>query len=112
MAGRTKRTAPRRPSKGLAAGVLLVLGATAAVLPSAASAASAGSGQPRLTAPGPVARTVFGTSWPVYHHDGLGSGADPTGTNLSPAVAACHRHLSHLPESSEIQKSLASGPLR
>jgi hypothetical protein len=41
-----------------------------------------------VTAPGPVAHTVFGTSWPVYHHDGLGSGADPTGTNLSPAVAA------------------------
>ncbi len=36
----------------------------------------------------PVAHTVFGTSWPVYHHDGLGSGADPTSTNLSPAVAA------------------------
>ncbi len=32
--------------------------------------------------------TVFGTSWPVYHHDGLGSGADPTATNLSPATPA------------------------
>ena len=34
------------------------------------------------------AHTVFGTSWPVYHHDGLGSGADPTSTNLSPRRAA------------------------
>ncbi|HEY5024726.1 MAG TPA: PQQ-binding-like beta-propeller repeat protein [Acidimicrobiales bacterium] len=33
-------------------------------------------------------RTVFGTSWPVYHQDGLGSGADPTATNLSPAIPA------------------------
>jgi hypothetical protein len=36
---------------------------------------------------GPTAHTVFGTSWPVYHHDGLGSGVDPTSTNLSPAAA-------------------------
>jgi PQQ-like domain len=35
-----------------------------------------------------MAHTVFGTSWPVYHHDGLGSGADPTSTNLSPATPA------------------------
>jgi outer membrane protein assembly factor BamB len=33
-------------------------------------------------------RTVFGTNWPVYHHDGLGTGVDPTGTNLSPAAPA------------------------
>jgi outer membrane protein assembly factor BamB len=32
--------------------------------------------------------TVFGGSWPQYHHDGLGSGADPTGTDLSPASHA------------------------
>ncbi len=49
--------------------------------PSAAgAAASAG--------PGPVPHTVFGTAWPVYHHDGLGSGFDPTSTNLSPATPA------------------------
>jgi outer membrane protein assembly factor BamB len=35
-----------------------------------------------------AAHTVFGTDWPVYHHDGLGSGNDPTSTNLSPATAA------------------------
>jgi len=53
--------------------------AVAAGLPSgAAAAASSGS----------VPHTVFGTAWPVYHHDGLGSGFDPTSTDLSPAAPA------------------------
>jgi hypothetical protein len=44
----------------------------------------AGAGPPA----GRVAHTAFGSDWPVYHHDGLGSGADPAGTNLSPATPA------------------------
>jgi hypothetical protein len=65
----------------LACGALVVACASvlAAGFPSAGAAASSR---------GPVPHTVFGTSWPVYHHDGLGSGVDPTSTNLSPAVAA------------------------
>jgi hypothetical protein len=31
---------------------------------------------------------VFGSNWPVYHHDSLGRGVDPTNTNLSPAKPA------------------------
>jgi hypothetical protein len=57
--------------------------ACATVLVAALPAASAAE-----SSPGPVPHTVFGTSWPVYHHDGLGSGVDPTATNLSPATAA------------------------
>jgi len=64
----------------LVAGALLVACSTVvvAVLPSAATPA----------ARAVPAHTVFGTSWTVYHHDGLGSGVDPTNTNLSPATPA------------------------
>ena len=82
MAGRIRPTGRRRAVKALAAVALVFSGAVAAaVVPSAATASTA-------SAAGPIGHTVFGTSWPVYHHDGLGSGADPTSTNLSPAVAA------------------------
>jgi hypothetical protein len=30
----------------------------------------------------------FGSDWPVYHHDGLGSGGDPAGTRLNPVHGA------------------------
>jgi hypothetical protein len=33
-------------------------------------------------------RAVFGSDWPVYHQDALGSGVDPTGTDLTPATSA------------------------
>ena len=62
----------------------LLVGRVGRVAASAASAAAACRREPS----GPVAHTVFGTSWPVYHHDGLGSGADPTSTNLSPGAPA------------------------
>ncbi len=89
MAGRTRRGARRRVPKDVAVGALLVLGATTtAVLPSAASPAAVAATVAAAPGPNPVAHTVFGTSWPVYHHDGLGSGADPTSTNLTPAVPA------------------------
>jgi len=52
----------------------------AVVLPSVGAAAPAGRAA--------VAHTVFGSNWTVYHHDGLGSGVDATGTDLSPATAA------------------------
>ncbi len=35
-----------------------------------------------------VQQTGFGSDWPVYHQDGLGSGVDPAGTNLAPAAPA------------------------
>ncbi len=31
---------------------------------------------------------AFGSDWPAYHHDGLGTGVDQSGTDLSPARAA------------------------
>ena len=40
-----------------------------------------------------VAHFSFGSDWPQYHHDGLGSGVDPSGTNLSPARAAWNTGL-------------------
>ena len=37
---------------------------------------------------GNPAASGFGSDWPVYHHDGLGSGVDPSGADLSsPQVA-------------------------
>ncbi len=42
-----------------------------------------GAAQPRTSGP-----DVFTSDWPVYHHDGLGGGTDPAGTDLSPASAA------------------------
>jgi hypothetical protein len=34
------------------------------------------------------AASAFGSDWPVFHHDALGSGVDPAGTSLSPASSA------------------------
>jgi outer membrane protein assembly factor BamB len=65
----------------LAAALMVVGAAVVAMLPAATPAAGAVSRSA-------VSHTVFGTSWPVYHHDGLGSGNDPTSTDLSPASAA------------------------
>jgi hypothetical protein len=68
---------------GALAAALVVTSATVlvAAFPLASSAAaSAGRAA--------VSHTVFGSSWPVYHHDGLGSGVDPTNTNLTPTVPA------------------------
>ena len=48
------------------------------------SAAGRRARRPSAQTAQPWPHTVFGTSWPVYHHDGLGSGVDPTGTDLSP----------------------------
>jgi PQQ-like domain len=70
----------RRPPRAvLGAGALLVACGTVAVaaLPSATAAAAVSAGH-----------SVFGSNWPVYHHDALGSGFDPNGTNLSPATPA------------------------
>ncbi len=72
-----RRTAPVATRLGVA---LLVVGAVGAGISGAALSPSASAT--------PVAHTVFGSSWPVYHHDGLGSGVDPTNTDLSPAAAA------------------------
>ena len=36
----------------------------------------------------PCGSAAFGSDWPVYHHDGLGGGVDPSGTDLSPATVA------------------------
>ncbi|MGD0378838.1 MAG: PQQ-binding-like beta-propeller repeat protein [Acidimicrobiales bacterium] len=60
---------------------LVVVGTTVATVPTAAPAAAAVSHSA-------ASHTVFGTSWPVYHHDASGSGADPTSTDLSPASPA------------------------
>jgi hypothetical protein len=60
--------------------VVVALSSAAGAAPSARSGAVAGS----VVRP----HTLFGTSWPVYHHDLAGSGNDPTSTNLSPATAA------------------------
>ncbi|MDR3648221.1 MAG: PQQ-binding-like beta-propeller repeat protein [Acidimicrobiales bacterium] len=61
--------------------LLVVCGTTVvAALSSAAGAA--------VPTSGPVPHTVFDTAWPVYHHDGFGSGFDPTSTDLSPATPA------------------------
>ncbi len=43
---------------------------------------------PVAAGPSPGAPAGFGSSWTVYHHDGLGSGSDPSGTVLSPATVA------------------------
>jgi hypothetical protein len=51
---------------------------------SAASGSTAGAAAP---AAHPSA-TGFGSDWPVYHHDPLGSGVDPANTSLSPATHA------------------------
>jgi polyvinyl alcohol dehydrogenase (cytochrome) len=40
-----------------------------------------------------VAHFSFGSDWPVYHHDGLGSGLDPTDTDLLPAKRAWNATL-------------------
>jgi hypothetical protein len=73
----------RRPALLLVA-VLLVLG----ILGVGAGAGSATGGSPAT-----VAHFSFGSDWPQYHHDGLGSGVDPSGTNLSPARAAWNTGL-------------------
>jgi len=85
MAGfRARRAAPVAVGVAMAAAVVGLAGQ--------ANSASGSSAPPASSAPhatsGPAPRTVFGTGWPVYHHDGLGSGVDPTGTNLSPAAPA------------------------
>jgi outer membrane protein assembly factor BamB len=54
-------------------GTVVVVGATVTI----------GATQSRASA-----TTVFGSDWPVYHHDGLGSGVDTAGTDLSPARPA------------------------
>jgi hypothetical protein len=80
--------------RALAGSALVVAGGTllVAALPSTAAAISSDAAAPAAhdnsAAAGRVAHTVFGTSWPVYHHDGLGSGVDPTSTALSPAQSA------------------------
>jgi polyvinyl alcohol dehydrogenase (cytochrome) len=51
-------------------------------------AASAGVAVTSIATPKAAAATGFGSDWPVYHHDALGSGADPAGTSLSPATTA------------------------
>jgi hypothetical protein len=53
-----------------------------------AGAASAAGGTGAVTG-----HFAFGSDWPGYHHDGLGTGVDPSGTNLSPAQAAWTAHL-------------------
>ena len=74
------RARPVRVGVLLSSALLVAFGtAVVAGLPSGAAAAATS---------GPVPHTVFGTSWPVYHHDGLGSGVDPTSTDLSPATPA------------------------
>jgi len=62
-----------------------VLGAVLALALPTAAAAGAGSGSAHGAH---AARAVFGSDWPVYHHDAEGSGTDPTGTDLSPAAPA------------------------
>jgi len=67
------------------AGTAALAGTALLSSPASASASASASAPPSAS---PVAHTVFGTSWPVYHHDALGSGVDPTATNLSPATPA------------------------
>ena len=77
-----------RPRGRRGAGRLIVVGALlAGTVAWGAAAAAAGAREPALRGQSEP-HTVFGTSWPVYHHDGPGSGVDPTGTDLSPATAA------------------------
>ena len=61
------------------AGVVIVAGVATVTIPGHTSGA----------APPPVAGSaVFASDWPTYHHDGLGGGVDPSGTDLSPATVA------------------------
>ena len=83
-----KTQSPRRIVALAAVGIVVV---AAALLPGASRASGAGASS------GPSgqvsAHFAFGSDWPTYHHDGLGSGVDPSGTNLSPAHAAWTTHL-------------------
>ncbi len=80
MAGTTKRSADARSPRSIGVvGVAVATAVLALVIARVPAPAAASSSTPR---------TVFGTNWTVYHHDGLGTGADPTGTNLSPATPA------------------------
>ncbi|HXX91854.1 MAG TPA: PQQ-binding-like beta-propeller repeat protein [Acidimicrobiales bacterium] len=65
----------------LAAGLALAGGAGGGLVSAAAGAAAA----PDAATP---QDSVFGSDWPVYHHDALGSGVDPTGTDLTSASPA------------------------
>jgi hypothetical protein len=76
----TRRTPHVLPA--LAAVAVAVIG----ILAPASSGTAAASGQV-------TGHFAFGSDWPVYHHDGLGSGFDPSGTNLSPAKAAWNATL-------------------
>ncbi len=92
MSPQAKPTTLRSRRAGIvtSSAVLLACGAIViTVSASPASGAAGGAGAtPRTSAQSAQPRTVFGTAWPVYHHDGLGSGTDPTGTNLTPATPA------------------------
>ncbi|MGA2520584.1 MAG: PQQ-binding-like beta-propeller repeat protein [Acidimicrobiales bacterium] len=85
----------------LVAGSAAALGLAATVPATAAGAASAapGAGASALVATPHATptqratldarpRAVFGSDWPVYHQDGMGSGVDTSGTDLSPATTA------------------------
>ncbi|HEY7948447.1 MAG TPA: PQQ-binding-like beta-propeller repeat protein, partial [Acidimicrobiales bacterium] len=87
---RTGPVAPRRKVSALLVVVGVIAGTVVAGTVVALPLSTAHAALTTHAAPpaGPTAHTVFGTSWPVYHHDGLGSGADPTNTNLSPAAPA------------------------
>jgi hypothetical protein len=75
----TRRTPHVLPALAAAAAVI-------GILAPASSGTAAVSGQV-------TGHFAFGSDWPVYHHDGLGSGFDPSGTNLSPAKAAWNATL-------------------
>ena len=54
---------------------------------------ASGGGVTAAAASGPVAHFAFGSDWPQHHHDGLGTGVDQSGTDLSPARAAWTANL-------------------
>ena len=67
--------------------LLAVLAGLGIVGVTGAVSSAAGSSGPIL------GHVAFGSDWPEYHHDGLGTGLDPNDTDLLPARAAWNTNL-------------------
>jgi len=68
----------------------LVLGVLAVL---ATGAATSGASAPAQRSGSIIGHFAFGSDWPQYHDDGLGTGVDPSGTDLLPAAPAWRANL-------------------